>query len=346
MALTIRPADLEGDADPIIKALAASVNPRYDRARFEWLYQRNPDGRARAWVTVDPSTEEIVGTAAAIPRRVHVGRRVDRGWVLSDFCIAERYRALGPALQLQRACLASVASGEVPFCYDFPSAGMLAVYRRLGIAPALHLRRYGLPLRMATTIKGVKLPPALLNPIAAATGILVGFRLRRRASSDLHVSLHDGPLGQEFSELDEAEAERHAVCTYRSAEYLNWRFLANPFQAHEVVTARRDGALVAYAVIASDPEVPVIVDLFGRADAFATIRGLLAGALALLQARGARSVSITLAESHPWVAVLAELGFRPRERSPLVVYAPNAPAATATGLASSAWLLTSGDWDT
>lgn len=346
MAVAIRPADLEADSEAIIKALAASVNSQYDRARFEWLYRRNPDGRAYAWVAVDPRTDEIVGTAAAIPRRVHVGRDVELGWVLSDFCMSERFRALGPALQLQRACLAGVEGGGVPFCYDFPSASMLAVYRRLGIAPSLHVRRYVLPLRMSPTVRGVTLPPALLGPIAAATSALVGFRLRGRRAKELYVSAHRGPVGPEFTELDRKEGEKHALCSVRSAEYLTWRFLGNPFQRHEVFTARREGALVGYAVIASHPDVPVIVDIFGGVDEVATIRGLLVGAATVLRERGARSIAITLGEAHPWVRILSEIGFRSREGSPLIVYAPKAAAALATALTSSAWLLTSGDWDT
>ena len=50
MSITVRPADLEAEADQIVKLLAAYVNPCYDRARFEWLYRRNPDGVAQAWL--------------------------------------------------------------------------------------------------------------------------------------------------------------------------------------------------------------------------------------------------------------------------------------------------------
>jgi hypothetical protein len=343
VSLLLRPAALDRDAEPMIKLLAATVNPRYDRARLEWLYLHNPDGPAAAWVMVDPVTEEIAGTAAAVPRRMRVGDRIELAWILSDFCVAERYRTLGPALQLQRACLAPVASGEPGFCYDFPSAGMLAVYRRLGVSPSLDLRRYALPLRVDRRLAKLGLPGVVAAPTAAAGNAVLGRRFRRRSTGDLEIFV-EADFGPEFSDLDTRLGGEHAACVRRSVEYLDWRFLANPFQRHLIFTARRRRELVAYAIITSDVESPAIVDLFGSADGV-DIRVLLARSLSLLRERGAVQVGMTLGERHPWVAILTSLGFQGRERQPLVVYGPKRAATTMAALGSPGWLVTSGDWD-
>jgi hypothetical protein len=70
-----------------------------------------------------------------------------------DFCIHEDYRILGPALQLQRACLADIDPETIAFSYDFPSARMLAVYKRLHIDPLGNICRFAKPRRIDRKIE-------------------------------------------------------------------------------------------------------------------------------------------------------------------------------------------------
>jgi len=76
-----------------------------------------------------------------------------RGWVLGDFCFGERFRSLGPALQLQRACLESLAQEPNAFTYDFPSQSMMAIYKRIGIAQSGSLVRWPSLLKRKAKLK-------------------------------------------------------------------------------------------------------------------------------------------------------------------------------------------------
>ena len=180
MSIAVRPADLEAEADQIVKLLAAYVNPRYDRARFDWLYRRNPDGVAQAWLAVNTVTGELVGTAAAVPRWMHVGQGHLLARVLSDFCVADAYRALGPALQLQRACLGAQADENIAWCYDFPGPGMMAVYKRLRIEPFAQMRRLVYPLRIDAQAEALPLPSLVRQGIRVGGNALLGLRARSR----------------------------------------------------------------------------------------------------------------------------------------------------------------------
>ena len=345
MSVVVRPADLETDAPGIVKLLAAHVNPRYDHARFQWLYRRNPDGIARAWLAHDGTTGQLVGTAAAIPRAVGVGGRTELGWVLSDFCVSDTHRALGPALQLQRACLASVDSGQVPFCYDFPGAAMTAVYARLRIRPFGQMRRFVYPLRADRRIEALRLPPPVRGVVRIAANTVLGLRVRRRRPARrLEFSLLSGDCGGEFSALSTQHTPEQGFAVRRSAEYLNWRFLANPFQHHEILTARDDGRLVAYAVLSPDSESPSVVDLFGPLEGD-VVGALVSAAVQLAHGRGARSLTVTVLDSHPWRADLIALGFRARDAYPVILYAPSPVASGAIAPAPARCLLTQGDRD-
>ena len=103
--------------------------------RFDWLYVKNPFAEPSVFVAHDSKSSEIIGTAAAFPRSLYIGKQKTMGWVLGDFCMSEHYRSLGPAIQLQKACLEGLGPRESAIWYDFPSKSMLAIYKRLK-APA------------------------------------------------------------------------------------------------------------------------------------------------------------------------------------------------------------------
>jgi RimJ/RimL family protein N-acetyltransferase len=345
MSIAVRPVDLDVDAGAMVKVLAANVNPAYDQARFDWLYRHNPDGRARAWALVNPGTGELAGTAAAIPRRMLVAGDEERAWILSDFCVSEGHRALGPALRLQRACLESVNAGKVPFCYDFPSESMMAIYRRLGLTPLGQLRRFVRPLRVDARVSQV-VGRQSLGRIVSAGGNLV-LRLmgpRRRSRRGLDVQLHQGRCGTEFSVLARQGGAHGGVTVLRSAEYLNWRFLDNPFRHHEILTVRRRQTLLGYAVIASERDAAAVVDLFGLLDTI-VIEALVGEAVARLRGRGVTAVSVSLLDSHPWTTMFSRLGFWPREACPVIAYVPMSSASRVRTAAPHSWLLTQGDRD-
>src|SRR5258706_11306454 len=117
MALAIAEIGLEENRQRILAALGSFLAAA-DEKRFEWLYIENPHGPARTWVAIDESKDSVVGIASAFPRRLLVKGQAVAGHVLGDFGVDPQYRTLGPAVQLQKACLAAFQGGPA---YDFPS---------------------------------------------------------------------------------------------------------------------------------------------------------------------------------------------------------------------------------
>src|SRR5262245_47554373 len=233
--LKIRPANLDTDRDRIIETLSRHLTPHSNAARFDWLYRHNPHGPASAWIAEDVATGATVGVASAFPRMIRAGAESYRCWVLGDFCIGGAYRALGPAVRLQRACLSDVEKGAVSFCYDFPSESMMAVYRRLSIGPFRSLIRYALPLRLDRKVEARVPVRSLARALSVVGNGLMG-RLRRlpTAAPERTIALHSGPLGAEFASLAEASRPKDRVAVDRSGGYLSWRYGAHPIAHHHV----------------------------------------------------------------------------------------------------------------
>ncbi|MGA2482972.1 MAG: hypothetical protein ABSF92_07640 [Candidatus Acidiferrales bacterium] len=239
-------------------------------------------------------------------------------WVLGDFCLEEKCRSLGPALQLQRACLEAVAS-PFEFCYDFPSKSMMAVYKRLGVQQIGTLVRWAKPLRVDRQIEKVvrsRIVARGLGAVASVALTRLGWKGERSACE---LVLHEGSCGEEFSVLDQQLRTQLGVRTVCAAEFLNWRYHAQPNTAHQILKAYRAGTLIGYVIFTRVAADGMIEDMLSVEEP-AVIARLLNGAVDLLRQRGVRTVSLNAGDAHPWSGVFARAGFRRREGAPIVVY--------------------------
>ncbi len=344
MAITTVDADLSRDRELLIDTLSRFLTPLADVQRFDWLYKNNPEGVARTWLATDTETGRVVGTAAAFPRRCYLGQSKISAWVFGDFCFDAQYRSLGPALQLQRACLRVLESDSAVFSYDFPSASMLAVYKRLGFQVTMTMVRLARLLRVDRKVRNVINIPAAEQVISTAGNTLlrlVSANIVPDRSVELHH--HQGLCGEEFTMLAEEQRGRNGMCIQRSAEYLNWRYVNNPLTQHKFLTARQHGILKGYAVWTQAGNDAFVVDLFGENNP-AIVKGLLSEVASYLTERGVMTLSVWLNDSHPWLPWYSEMGFRSRESIPMVCI-PGSGIGNLVSLRSAKWFLMQGDRD-
>jgi hypothetical protein len=341
LSIAIREADVERDAPALVSFLGTHLADHGGAARHDWLYRRNPFGRARAWIAWDESEGRIVGVAAAFPRPIVVDGRPVPGWNLGDFAVDPRHRTLGPAIRLQRAMLDEVTRGGA-LAYDHPSAGMLAVYRWMKIEPAGRVVRYAKPLRLDD-----RFPRGVVGRWAAgrATAVLRWLdalgRPRPAATAEA--------LGERFGAAADALARRvgaaYRVAAVRSTAYLNWRYLDSPGGAHEVmsVVGSNDGC-EGFAVVRREGRHAVLRELVAEPDSPA-LHALLAGVVAELRRGGVQVLSMPVLESSPLRSALRRWGFHPRETTPFVVVAGADDPLRAVVGDGGHWLLADGDRD-
>lgn len=319
MPIVINPADLDAERELIIETLRRYLTPDSNAKRYDWLYKENPHGPARVWIARDTGAQTIVGVAAAFPRWLLLRGSRARAWVFGDFCIADQFRTLGPAVQLQRTLLAAARdTTDLAGWYDFPSQPMAAVYKRLGGVSQGDLVRMAKPLRGDRAVSLLPGPSRLMQGILPLVnaGLAMGIRAASIETS-LSIGPHAGVFESEFDELAREAGGAYDVCIERSAEYLNWRFRNSPLGRYECLVARQRGRLCGYVLFSCTAEDAILVDLFCIKNK--SIPESLLNALAvLLLRRGVMTISAPLVEGHPWRPVLERRGYRVRERSPFV----------------------------
>jgi len=344
MKIVVRPAQCEPDSQELIDTLQSNL-PHLPHGRlFPWLYLRNPEGRARTWVAVDPETNRIVGVAAAFPRRIYSGDREVRGYVLGDFCINSSYRSVGLALTLQRSCLEGLSAEDSGFVFDFPSRTMMAVYKRMEIEANAAMIRHGKPLRADRKVAD-RVP---VGAVARGLSVLANAGLRWRdhamkRAGDWVIDAESGPWGEEFTRAAREWSSRTGICVARTADYLNWRYREHPEQLYEMLTARRGAKLCGYLILHMTGEDCTIDDLLAEDDAARV--ALLAEATATARHRRVHTLSAPWLSSHPGRKLLEKCGFRPRESSPVVLMTLPQGMDKRAGPAPAEWFLTHGDWE-
>ena len=345
MNLSVRPADLDADREVLIDLMLRYLTPMSNGPRYDWLYCQNPDGPAQLWVLTASNTGTIVGSGGIIPRRMHVRGHEELGAILVDFWIHPECRSLGPALQLQRACLAGIDAGPYSLYYDFPERSMVAVYRRLGVESAQSLVRMTRVLSLEKKLGNFGQIPLLGRTlIAGANSIMSLLDIRKGNRSACTIRVQNEPCGEDFTVLAQRACAGYGACVARTAGYLNWRFRSHFHNRYEMLTAHRDGSLMGYVLFLDGGETATIVDLFGVEDQEMK-SDLIFAALELLRQRGVFSVNAPSLHSRAPMPLLRKLGFYPRETHPVMISASRGASGASIDLEGQNVFLMDGDRD-
>jgi hypothetical protein len=266
MTLRVRPVCFDTDRKEFVELLQRNLPALPHAERFAWLYERNPDGPAWAWIVVNEANQKAVGATALFPHGFWLGSKKARCGQVGDFAIDIAYRSLGPALQLQRSTFKPVDDGELAFCYDCPPHDQgMSTFLRLGLSASSSIYRHAKVLKVDRLLEN-RMGRGICTTATAKVGNL-GLQilnLRFGHVSGTEISLLPGPFDHEFDTLDSAIVDDRSVRASRSAAHLNWRFRQDPLHEYQVLVARRNGELLAYVVVALESSGATVVDLFGK----------------------------------------------------------------------------------
>ena len=222
--------------------------------RFDWLYLDNPFGKARVWLIQDTQTGRFFGASAVLPRKMWINGQIAKCYVMADFSIDQEYRALGPAIKLNKAALAAIQEGPVRFGYDFPSLSMAKVHEWSKGKPLGSLVRYVRPLKSRSVLEkklGSGIHVQALS--AGADRLLKLFKPRIGSGYDVdHHPLSGFSFDPTFEDLDNRLGPTFAICGRRSPDYLQWRYGQNPLHQFSTIKLRHGQELAGFCVYTLD----------------------------------------------------------------------------------------------
>ena len=215
---------------------------------FEWRFAENPLGSSldnHYYLAVE--NNRIIGQLGAIRDRIYaLGQWWDCCWLV-DLILAPEHRgphseaALGLFNAVMEKCPLILVAGAGPKLSPFYAA-MHCDYREAG-ATYFSIRHPAAMVALTRDPENSRTLFDTLMPIAgtAMSALQASHRVWQKYSGS---SFEFKPLetfGDETDDLIERALPSLGVTSYRSADYLNWKFKSRPVGTHFVIAARRKG---------------------------------------------------------------------------------------------------------
>ncbi len=314
-----------------------------DAAYWNWEFVDNHAGPARLFVAADG--ERIVGHYAVIPQRFVLDQQVLPGSIVVDVMTHPDYRFQGMFTRLGAFSLQQCeGDGDLQFTTGYPiREAVIPGHLKVGWRIRFLIGTYVMPLAMAPLLRA-RLPwlrkvPGLANVLGALPGAALRLwgRLRLgKGDQALRIERRDhidAPRLATFWERVRAAPPAGCMLQERSAEYLAWRFDANP-NRHYLWHLACDGSGAVVGFVVSRPAPLLDVNAMIVVDACllpgvgeGALRRLLADVRARAVELGCPMLATMVTQPNPYFPKPSRLGFLPTPYRFSFITRPLAPGS-------------------
>jgi GNAT superfamily N-acetyltransferase len=307
MAFDVRAATAS-DTDAVAQLIREMIPGVAADARLEWMYHRNPAGRALTWIASEGG--EIAGCTSYFPWRLWLDGEPVLGALGGDGYVRPKFRRRGLGALLHDAARNGMQAAGMHCMYGAPGAMNVTPLKHAGSREIGHVARWARPLR--GTALGVSAPPldrairSMLRPRFVA-------RLDPMAPGDERVD-----------DVWLAFAPTIGLACVRDSLFYTWRFLGAPAQKQPPFVIVDKGRPIGACALElmNDGRSVRIIDVISIPGAWH--RCLSAIAAHVADHTSAQHVDIKLMaldgrRRHMWRA-----GFAERDSKPFLVVTPRA----------------------
>jgi GNAT superfamily N-acetyltransferase len=305
MAFDVRAAT-ERDTDAVAQLIREMIPGVAADARLQWLYAKNPAGRALTWIASEGG--EIAGCTSYFPWRLSLDGDPLQCALGGDGYVRPQFRRRGLGALLHDAARDGMRAAGIACMYGAPGAMNLTPLKHAGSREVGHVARWARPLRGAAL--GVRQAPldqilrSLFEPRFAA-------RLEPMTPGDKRVDDVWYGFGPTI-----------ALAAIRDSTFYTWRFLSAPAQQQTayVIIDRRARPIGACALQRmNDGRTVRIVDVMAIPGAW---NRCLSAIAAHATALGAEVVDIKLFALDGRRRQMWRSGFSERESKPFLAVIP------------------------
>jgi len=321
---------LERDRDTVIGLWRGQIGWRDQLDRmYDVFYLGCPFGQPRLQLLRHRASGEIVGTVGVGPRPMLWQGRERLAGVASHFVVLPTHRSLKPATLLARA-MAATCLEHFAFGYAMTNARGGAVCKRAGFAVPAQLSRHVRVLRYREYMTRV-----LPGPLGRAGGALLDAALAvsrhlplPRSRAALHVAWMDA-VDPRMQALWEQSEHGEGLCTVRSTQILEWRFLGLPaVRRRFLLVAPASGApLLAWFACETNVRAPglmTVTDAWFAGGVRTADRRAIRELCRMGYAAGYDAIELRLTAARPVLDAWHAEGFVTRGRQPFFVHGMDA----------------------
>ena len=336
----VRPAQPD-DADGIVDLLNTVFGHWGDRHYWKWKYQM-PPAPFRLSSAVADLNGHIVGHFGIVPLIGVLGGKEIRCAQTVDAAVLPAYRRCGIHSTLGRYVLGSAARAGVTWLYAFPGLFSLSLDQRLGyrsvafvpemvrilrprqavmltlrLLPgdmrALWMTHRQMPWSPETTRRLARLRRSLLLLASWVTDPVLA---KRRQSPKFEIVEHDLAEGFDarFDTLWAQVCDSISLGIRKDANYLTWRYCANPRKCYRILVAKQGRELAGLLVLRQSRRMGEIAELMALPDHIDAVSSLLMAAVSHARRGGGLVLSAWSPAEHPYHASFRRAGFVSQRR--------------------------------
>jgi hypothetical protein len=344
MDYSVTRTDLEKDRNDIVLLWKRNF-PDLPYQRYDWIYQKNPHGKALSWVAREAGSGSLVGTASLFPRKMNLNGRTVTVGIAGDFGVNREHRGSNVAIKLQRAVVAGMTENDFGLIYGISNSKSEPVQRRVGYVLLGRMDRWAKLLKTTKYFKAAPLRRWVSKPLDSIMRNLSKEARCRRAEGYIVQELDS--FDQRFDQLWERSSGQFGIIGERSKDYLNWRYGRSPHRGYHIfsLTQEDNQEICGYVVYYLQDKVSFMVDLLFL-DFGSGLDSLLSSFILHLRDQNVESVSILLFGCLPLAKRLKSFGFVLREEeSRILIYLDRNSPQAEFALNAENWLLLEGDRD-
>ena len=286
-----------------VEALIGEMIPGVDvAARWKWLYETNPGGRALTWLAIAP-TGEVAGCTSFFPFRLWLDGQEVRAALGGDGFVRPAWRRRGLGGLMHDASRRDMEKHRIGCMYGAPGAMNLTPLKHGGSREVGHVTRFVRPVRVGASVAG-ELFARVTKP---------------RFSAQLH------PIAPQDRRLDRvwnAARQDLKLAAIRDAKFYTWRFREAPAQREPAYVIESDHEPIGACALESmrGGEELHIVDLVCAREHWHTCLRAIASHAA--EHTRARTASIKLFALDARVRRMWQSGFLERDSKPFLCMIP------------------------
>lgn len=198
---------------PELEALIGEMIPGCDvAARWRWLYETNPGGRAISWLAVAPSGE-VAGCTSFFPFRLWLDRGEARGALGGDGYVRPAFRRRGLGGLLHDASRRAMPAHDIACMYGAPGAMNVTPLKHGGSREVDSVVRWARPLRAGA----LPLPRWIGAPLSRFLNPRSAARLDEAAAQDPRID-----------SVWHSTRDHLRLAAVRDAAFYTWRFREAP----------------------------------------------------------------------------------------------------------------------
>jgi GNAT superfamily N-acetyltransferase len=336
--LQARPEDFERIYDCVDEAFG---RPR-PRELFDWMYRRNPYGRARIWYVEEKASGRILKTGASFTWPIWRGDVALRGVLAGDAATVPDWQRKGLS-EIRRKVVRSHPWHGTIVAIAEPNEGSRIVTTKAGEASSIlgPLRGGVAVLRAGPLLAKTPLPAGVAGPIGALVSPL--FSTWQRLGARVRGDLRFEPIDRFHADFDELTLRTMRFPLYwcpHNAEFLNWRYLDHPIESYAAFALVEAEQPVGYAVIRIAGHEATLSEFAVSAD---RAEALLARSLSTAREAGCASVNFFAPPSWRHWPLFRKAGFLPYTTDHH--FHATDQQDKATSASPDAWQVTPGDRD-